>query len=41
MLPFLKLIARRLMAIPITLLVVTLSLYGVAMLAPLEIRAKL
>jgi peptide/nickel transport system permease protein len=41
MLPFLKLIARRLMAIPITLLVVTLLLYGVAMLAPLEIRAKL
>ena len=41
MLSFLQFLARRLIAVPITFLVVTLILYGVALLAPIEIRAKL
>jgi peptide/nickel transport system permease protein len=41
MLSFLRFLARRLIAIPITFFVVTLILYGVALLAPIEIRAKL
>jgi peptide/nickel transport system permease protein len=40
-LSFLQFLARRLVAIPITFLVVTLILYGVAALSPIEIRAKL
>jgi ABC-type dipeptide/oligopeptide/nickel transport system permease component len=38
---FLQFLARRLIAIPITIIVVTLILYGVAALAPPEVRAKL
>jgi peptide/nickel transport system permease protein len=38
---FLQFVIRRLLFIPITLIIVTLILYGVAVLAPLEVRAKL
>ncbi len=39
--PMLKFLLRRLMAIPITLLVITAVLYGVIMLAPVDVRAEL
>lgn len=39
--PLLKFIIRRLLAVPITLLLITATLYGVLMLAPVEIRAEL
>lgn len=38
---FAQFVVRRLLFIPITLLIVTLILYGIAALAPLEARAKL
>jgi peptide/nickel transport system permease protein len=41
MLSFLRFLARRLIAIPIAFFIVTLILYGVAALSPIEIRAKL
>lgn len=37
----LKFLIRRLLAIPITLLIITATLYGVLMLAPVEVRAQL
>ena len=37
----LKFLARRLMAIPVTLVVITAVLYGIVMLAPVETRAQL
>lgn len=39
--PILKYLTRRLLAIPVTLLIVTSALYGVLMLAPAETRAQL
>jgi peptide/nickel transport system permease protein len=39
--PLLKYIARRLLVFPLTLLVITLILYGFAMLVPVEERARL
>jgi peptide/nickel transport system permease protein len=39
--PFVAYFLRRLLAIPITLLVITAALYGVIMLAPVETRAEL
>ena len=39
--PMLKFLVRRLLAIPITLLVITAALYGVVMLSPAETRAEL
>ena len=39
--PFVTFIMRRLLAIPITLLVLTATLYAVIMLAPVEVRAEL
>ena len=39
--PLLKFFARRLLAIPVTLLIVTTALYGIIMLAPAETRAQL
>jgi len=39
--PLLKFLARRLLAIPVTLLIVTSALYGIIMLAPAETRAQL
>lgn len=39
--PLLKFIARRLLAVPITLLIITATLYGILMLAPVELRAEL
>jgi ABC-type dipeptide/oligopeptide/nickel transport system permease component len=39
--PMLKFILRRLLAVPLTLLVVTVVLYGIVMLAPLEARISL
>lgn len=41
MLPMLKFLIRRLMAIPITLFVISAALYGIIMLAPAETRAEL
>ena len=41
MIPFLKFLLRRLLAIPVTLFFITAVLYGVAMLAPPEERALL
>ena len=37
----LKFLIRRLLAIPVTLLIITAILYGVLMLAPVEVRAQL
>ena len=39
--PMLKFLIRRLIAIPITLFLVTAALYGIIMLAPVETRAQL
>jgi peptide/nickel transport system permease protein len=39
--PLLKYIARRLLIVPLTLLIITLTLYGFAMLVPVEQRAQL
>ncbi len=39
--PLLKYITRRLLLIPLTLLIITLTLYGFAMLVPVEQRAQL
>lgn len=39
--PVLKFLLRRLFAIPVTLLIITATLYGVLMLAPVEVRAQL
>jgi len=39
--PFVKFMARRLLAIPVTLLVITALLYGIVMLAPADVRARL
>ncbi|MBN1977092.1 MAG: hypothetical protein JW918_06790 [Anaerolineae bacterium] len=39
--PILKFIVRRLLAVPITLLVITVVLYGIVMLAPIEARVSL
>lgn len=39
--PFLKFLIRRLLAIPVTLLIITAVLYGIIMLAPAEERAML
>ena len=39
--PLLKYIIRRLLIIPLTLLIITLTLYGFAMLVPVEERAQL
>ncbi|CAG0935968.1 Dipeptide transport system permease protein DppB [Thermoflexales bacterium] len=39
--PLLKYIARRLLLVPITLIIITLTLYGFAMLVPAEQRAQL
>jgi ABC-type dipeptide/oligopeptide/nickel transport system permease component len=39
--PLLKYIARRLLIVPLTLLIITLTLYAFAMLAPVEQRAQL
>lgn len=39
--PFLAFLLRRLLAIPVTLFVITLVLYGIVMLAPVEQRAEL
>jgi len=39
--PMLKFIIRRLLAVPITLLVITVVLYGIVMLAPIEARVSL
>ena len=39
--PLLKYIARRLLIIPVTLVIITLTLYGFAMLVPVEQRAQL
>jgi peptide/nickel transport system permease protein len=39
--PLLKYLIRRLLLVPITLLIVTLTLYGFAMLVPMEQRAEL
>ena len=41
MLLYLQFLARRLIDILITMFVVTIILYGVAVLAPVEVRAKL
>ncbi|MBN1874218.1 MAG: ABC transporter permease [Anaerolineae bacterium] len=41
MLPLFKFLIRRLLAIPITLFVITAVLYGIIMLAPAEVRAEL
>ncbi len=41
MAPMVKFLIRRLIAIPITLLVITMALYGVIMIAPPEVRAEL
>ena len=38
---YLQYLTRRLIAVPLTLLIVTLLLYGVAALAPVEVRAKI
>lgn len=39
--PLLKYIVRRLLIVPLTLLIITLTLYGFAMLVPVEQRAQL
>ncbi len=39
--PLLKFIVRRLLAVPVTLLIITATLYGILMLAPVELRAEL
>ena len=38
---FMQFLVRRLFFIPITLMIITLVLYGIAALTPLEVRARL